>query len=354
MALNAVRLAAGAAARVEGWVVDADYLGRTIQLFWKRVNQHLNKPQLTYTILWHCRRYLRTHPGAFALPECLRWVRRRPLPRPPAHTAVAMRRPVQLRARRGQQDQDARAPLRPDRRPSDERVRVLGNVRPHRPLPSASVCPARRPTPVGAPRAHSLLRPLSVPGGRDRSFTHGGIMRWLGKKTSALTNRAEAYAFCTRRDKSAAGTAAWQPMIFGNLGMALNWYLTQQILRLCPDYDTLQQTDRRAAAAVKEEAGRMLLVDAVPDQRFIDEVVGKYTVDLSKLTIKDAFALEQTRFSHLAVKARGLELVRTDTMGIWTVTGERPAPKGARRRRPGPPGSSQRCARMQKTSRWCR
>ena len=151
LALNAVRLAAGAAALVEGWVVDADYLGRTIQLFWKRVNQHLNKPQLTYTILWHCRRYLKTHPGAFALPECLRYVRRRPLPRPPAHTAVAMRRPVQLRARRGQQDQDARAPVRPDRRPSDERVRVLGNVRPHRPLPSASVCPALPPDAGGCP-----------------------------------------------------------------------------------------------------------------------------------------------------------------------------------------------------------
>jgi hypothetical protein len=32
----------------------------------------------------------------------------------------------------------------------------------------------------------------------------------------------------------------------------------------------------------------MLLVDAVPDQRFIEEVQGKYTVDLSKLTITDA------------------------------------------------------------------
>jgi hypothetical protein len=82
LALEAVLLAAGAAARVEGWVVDADYIGRTIQLFKDRLSQHRNKPQLTYTILWHCRLYLKTHPGAFALPECLRWVRRRPLPRP--------------------------------------------------------------------------------------------------------------------------------------------------------------------------------------------------------------------------------------------------------------------------------
>jgi hypothetical protein len=179
-------------------------------------------------------------------------------------------------------------------------------------------------------------------------------MRWLGKKTSALTNRAEECAFCTRRDKSAAGTAAWQPMTFGNLGMALSWYLMQQILRLCPHYGTLQQTDRIAAAAVKEEAGRMLLVDAVPDQRFIDQVEGRYTVDLSKLTITDAFALEQSRKRLAQLTSMGVQPVRTDTMGIWTVTGERPAPKGARRRRPGPPGSSQRCARMQKTSRWCR
>ena len=32
----------------------------------------------------------------------------------------------------------------------------------------------------------------------------------------------------------------------------------------------LQQTDPRAAAAAKEAAGRMLLVDAVPDQGLID------------------------------------------------------------------------------------
>ena len=152
LALEAVRLAAGATVNVVGWVVDADYLGRTIQLFKDRVRQHRNKPQLTYTIIWHCRLYLQTNPEAFALPECLRWVRRRPLPRPPAHTAVAMRRPVQLRARRGQQDQDARAPVRPDRRPSDERVRVLGNVRPHpRPSPAHPSAPHCRPTPVGAP-----------------------------------------------------------------------------------------------------------------------------------------------------------------------------------------------------------
>ena len=143
-------------------------------------------------------------------------------------------------------------------------------------------------------------------------------------------------------------------MNFAVRGRALFWYMTQQLLVLCPDYDTLQQTNPRAAAAVKEAAGRMLLVDAVPDQRFIEEVVEKYDVDLSTLTITDAFSLEQTRFSHLAMKARGLKLVPTDKMGIWKETGERPAPKGARRRWPGPPGSSQRCARMQKTSGWCR
>ena len=99
----------------------------------------------------------------------------------------------------------------------------------------------------------------------------------------------------------------------------------------------------------------MLLVDAVPDQRFIDDLQGKYTVDLSTLTITDAFALEQTRKRLAQMASQGLELVPTDTMGIWMVAGERPAPKCARRRWPGsPPGSSQRCARMQKTSGWCR
>ena len=143
------------------------------------------------------------------------------------------------------------------------------------PIPSASVCPPLPPHAGGCPRAHSLLSCTErAVGGRGRSFIHGGIMRWLGKNISALTNRAEACgAFCTRHDKRAEATAAWQPMTFGNLGMALNWYLTQQLLVLCPDYGTLQQTDPRAAAAVKEKAGQMLLVDAVPDQRFIDQVV---------------------------------------------------------------------------------
>ena len=153
-------------------------------------------------------------------------------------------------------------------------------------------------------------------------------MRWLEENTSALTtgNRAEAYSFSTRRDKSAAATAAWQPMTFGNLGLALAWYRMQQILVLCPDYGTLQQTDPRAAAAVKEKAGQMLLVDAVPDQRFIDQVVGEYQVDLSTLTIGDAFGLEQSRVRRHGMKSMEQTPVATDTMEIWTVTGERPAP----------------------------
>jgi hypothetical protein len=64
------------------------------------------------------------------------------------------------------------------------------------------------------------------------------------------------------------------------------------------------------------------------DQGLIDEVVEKYDVDLSTLTIGDALSLPvaQTRKSHLAMKARGVELVDTATMEIWMETGERPAP----------------------------
>ncbi len=54
----------------------------------------------------------------------------------------------------------------------------------------------------------------------------------------------------------------------------------------------------------------------------------KYDVDLSTLTIEDALSLPvvQTRKSHLAMKARGVELVDTATMEIWMETGERPVP----------------------------
>jgi hypothetical protein len=130
-------------------------LMRTIQLFKERVRQHLNKPQLTYTIIWHCRRYLRTQSGAFALPECLRWVRRRPLPRPPAHTAVAMRRPVQLRARRGVVGANRiktlarRFGLTVDQVTREfESWAMCARTAPSPAHPSAPHC---RPTPVGAP-----------------------------------------------------------------------------------------------------------------------------------------------------------------------------------------------------------
>ena len=55
----------------------------------------------------------------------------------------------------------------------------------------------------------------------------------------------------------------------------------------------------------------------------------KYDVDLSTLTIGDELSLPvvQTRKSHLAMKARGVELVDTATMEIWMETGERPVPR---------------------------
>jgi hypothetical protein len=90
-ALKAVYDAAGQKVHEADWVVDAGYIGRTIQLFKDRLRGHEDKPQLTYTILEHCKKILRDNPKRFVMPTCLRWVRRRPLPNP-HHTAVAIRR----------------------------------------------------------------------------------------------------------------------------------------------------------------------------------------------------------------------------------------------------------------------
>jgi hypothetical protein len=90
-ALEAVYEAAGEKRHEAGWVVDAGYIGRTIQTFTDRLKGHRNKPQLTYTIFEHCQKILRKSPGRFVMPKCLRWVRRRPLPIRPA--AIRCRHP---------------------------------------------------------------------------------------------------------------------------------------------------------------------------------------------------------------------------------------------------------------------
>jgi hypothetical protein len=82
--------------------------------------------------------------------------------------------------------------------------------------------------------------------------------------------------------------------------------------------------------------GRELLVDLVTNPTLIEGVVEKHGVDLRKYTLKDAFSLAQTRYSHLGKEKLGQELKDTKKMEICTVPGERPTPKGARQWWPGP------------------
>ena len=97
----------------------------------------------------------------------------------------------------------------------------------------------------------------------------------------------------------------------------------------------------------------MLLVD-LANPTLIAEMQTKHTgLDMTTLTLKQALSLEQSRVSRLGKQSKGQELKDVATMRIWTVRGERPTPKGARHRWPGPPGSSQRCARMQRTAGRC-
>ena len=148
-----------------GWVVDAGYIGRTIQLFKDRLRGHENKPQLTYTILEHCKKILRENPKRFVMPTCLRWVRRRPLPIRPA--AIRCRHPpprcsyilvsaatiAALAERFG---------LTADQVVNEFESYALcaRTLLPQAAYPSAPPPPPHR----WMPHADALLRPLSVPG----------------------------------------------------------------------------------------------------------------------------------------------------------------------------------------------
>ena len=143
----------------------------------------------------------------------------------------------------------------------------------------------------------------------------------------AWTNRAAVWGFCTRLDRTAQATADWKPFTVGNLSMALSWYRRQEIRRRRPDYDTLEQDDPAAAAALAEEAGQELLVD-LANPTLIAEVQAKHKdLDMTTLTLQCALSFEQSRVRREGLKSKGIELKDLATMAIWTVRGERPTPK---------------------------
>ncbi len=126
--------------------------------------------------------------------------------------------------------------------------------------------------------------------------------------------------------KDAKATAAWEPFTLGNLGTALAWYRRQELRRRCPDYDTLEQTDPRAAAALldsMEEVGQMLLVD-LANPALIAELVSKHPwLDPTTLTLKQAISFEQSRLRRIGMEEQGLKLKDTRKAQICMVRGER-------------------------------
>jgi hypothetical protein len=130
-ALLAVVTLAGEAVHADGYSVSAGYIGRTIQTCYARWTQHADKPQLTFRIIRHCQLLLREMPNLFKMPVCLRWVRRRTCHRfaPPVPLDTDRAPLWQVRARLGGDDRRARAAVRPDRGPSDQRAGGLGAVR---------------------------------------------------------------------------------------------------------------------------------------------------------------------------------------------------------------------------------
>jgi len=161
---------------------------------------------------------------------------------------------------------------------------------------------------------------------------HGGVMTSVGL-ACAWTNRAGVWAFCTRSDKkNTKATADWKPFTLGNLGTALAWYKKEQLRRRCPDYDTLEQTDPSAAAALAAEVGQMLLVDLASPALIAVLVSNHPRLDLTTLTLKQAFSLEQKRLRKVQMEQQGLKLKDTRKMQICMVRGERPTPERARHR----------------------
>jgi len=152
---------------------------------------------------------------------------------------------------------------------------------------------------------------------------HGGVMTSVGL-ACAWTNRAGVWAFCTRSDKkNAAATADWKPFTLGNLGTALAWYRRQELRRRCPDYDTLEQTDPRAAAALAAEVGQMLLVD-LANPALIAELKTKHpNLDLTTLTLQQTTSHENKRIRKVQLEQQGLELKDTRKAQICMVRGER-------------------------------
>jgi hypothetical protein len=140
----------------------------------------------------------------------------------------------------------------------------------------------------------------------------------------AWTNRAGVWAFCTRSDKkNPKSTADWKPFTFGNLGTALAWYTKEQLRRRCPDYDTLEQTDPRAAAELLGEVGQMLLVD-LANPALIAELKTKHpNLDLTTLTLKQAISFEQKRLRKVQLEQQGLKLKATTKAQICMERGER-------------------------------
>ena len=160
-ALKAVYDAAGQKVHEAGWVVDAGYIGRTIQTFRERLTGHRNKPQLTYTILEHCQKIVRESSKRFVMPKCLRWVRRRPLPIRPA--AIRCRHPPArcsyiLVAAATIDELATQFGLTADQVVNEfESYALCARTL----LPQAAHLSAPPATPVDA---DALLRPLSVPG----------------------------------------------------------------------------------------------------------------------------------------------------------------------------------------------
>jgi hypothetical protein len=142
----------------------------------------------------------------------------------------------------------------------------------------------------------------------------------------AWTNRAGVWAFCTRSDKkNAKATAAWEPFTLGNLGTALAWYQKEQLRRRCPDYDTLEKTNPRAAAALAAEVGQMLLVDLANPALIAVLVSNHPRLDLTTLTLKQAItgSFEQSRLRKIGLEQQGLKLKDTRKMQICMERGER-------------------------------
>jgi len=100
-----------------------------------------------------------------------------------------------------------------------------------------------------------------VPCGRR---LNGGALSLSAARPSANTNIAHIRTYCTRPDSESG--KVWRKLDFGNLGLALSYYVQVAATALCPRYAELVEANPNMARMVRWAVWGMPLWDGYEDE----------------------------------------------------------------------------------------